>query len=223
MIFLWLDLMRAELVDLFPTALGIYQWDREKNKELKELVRELIKSRTMMPNPMTQDITHFYNVSGENFLDEDYPIIKEFNKFLDESFVDYTKEVQKLDIPGHIIPNCWVNVTKKGGWQYKHSHANCFVSGTYYLNFPYGSTGITFSSNTIEKTSPYFSVNPTEQSRYNSESLTMMPEECILFLWPSNLTHETQIQDRDARRVSISMNFVPTELDTGIYRMKISR
>ena len=58
---------------------------------------------------------------------------------------------------------------------------------------------------------------------YNSETLTMMPDEGILFLWSSNLTHETGIIEEDITRVSISMNFVPAELDTGVYRLRLSR
>jgi hypothetical protein len=51
----------------------------------------------------------------------------------------------------------------------------------------------------------------------------MMPKEGILFLWSSNLTHETEIITDDIRRVSISMNFVPSVIDTGVYRLRLSK
>ena len=78
--------MREHIAPLFSVPLGIYKWDDDKNKELKELTQKLIKPRKRLGNAMTQDICHFYNVSGENFLDEDYPLIKEFEKFLSESY-----------------------------------------------------------------------------------------------------------------------------------------
>jgi|TARA_B100000035_G_scaffold236387_1_gene204640 uncharacterized protein (TIGR02466 family) len=216
--------MRVEVVDLFPVPLGIYKWDDDKHDELKDTVRRLIKGRQIDGSPISPDIFHFWNTTGENFLDEEEPILDEFKKFLSKSYVDYTQNVYKWDVTKeHFITDCWVNVTTKGGWQYKHSHANCFVSGTYYLNFPQGSTGLSFHSPSIEKTSPYLSAMPKGPSKYNAESLTMMPEESILFLWPSNITHETKILQEDVRRVSISMNFVPSELDTGIYRLRLSR
>ena len=216
--------MRVDVADLFPTALGIYKWDHEKHMELKKLTQELIKTRKRMDNPLTEDIGHYYNVSEENLLDEDYPIIKEFSEFLSRSYVDYTQAVYNWDLTReHFISECWVNVTKQGGWQYKHSHANSFVSGTYYLNFPSTATGITFHSSSIEKSDPYLCAMPREQNKYNSESLTMTPKETILFLWPSNLTHDTKKLEADVKRVSISMNFVPSELTTGIYSIKLSK
>tara|TARA_A100001234_G_scaffold175363_1_gene156999 strand:+ start:1456 stop:2106 length:651 start_codon:yes stop_codon:yes gene_type:complete len=216
--------MREHIAPLFSVPLGIYRWDDDKNKELKELTQKLIKPRKRLGNAMTQDICHFYNVSGENFLDEDYPVIKEFEKFLSESYEDFTQNVYEWDMcREHIITDCWVNVTRKNGWQFKHSHANAFISGTYYLNFPDGSPGLTLSNSTIQKTSPYLGVNPKKMNPYNSETLTMMPDEGILFLWSSNLTHETGIIEEDITRVSISMNFVPAELDTGVYRLRLSR
>lgn len=216
--------MRLDVVDLFPTPLGVYQWDSEKHNDLKKVIRELINEKNPDTSPGINDIYHFWNNSGESLLDEQNSIIREFSTFLSDSYIDYTQNVFKYDMTTeHFITECWVNVTRKNGWQYKHSHSNCFVSGTYYLNFPPGSTGLSFSSSAVEKTAPYLTAPPKEQSKYNSSSLTMMPEESILFLWPSNLTHETKILTEDVRRVTVSMNFVPAELDTGIYHLRLSR
>jgi|TARA_B100000131_G_scaffold312220_1_gene346037 uncharacterized protein (TIGR02466 family) len=216
---------RERVIEMFPKALGVYRWDNtDGHKQLKETVREKMKTKEIDGSPVSKDIFHFWNKSGENFLDEDAPIIKDFEKFLGESYLDFMRGVQKWDVVDeYIITDCWVNVTRQGGWQYKHSHANCFISGTYYLNFPVGATGITFHAQTKEKSDPYLALNPKDICQFNSESLTMMPEEGILFLWPSQLTHECKILTTDVRRVSISMNFVPAELDTGIYRLRLSR
>ena len=97
------------------------------------------------------------------------------------------------------------------------------MSGTYYLNFPPGAQGWTVHSPGIEKNDPYLRTDPREQNMYNSETLTMMPDEGILFLWSSELTHETLTLKEDVTRVSISMNFVPSELDNGIYSIKLSK
>lgn len=216
---------REEVVEMFPKALGVYRWDdTDGHKKLKETVRDKMKTKEIDGSPVSKDIFHFWNKSGENFLDEDAPIIKDFEKFLGESYLDFMRDVNKWDVVDeYIITDCWVNVTRQGGWQYKHSHANCVISGTYYLNFPVGATGITFHAQTKEKSDPYLALNPKDICQFNSESLTMMPEEGILFLWPSQLTHECKILTTDVRRVSISMNFVPAELDTGIYRLRLSR
>lgn len=216
---------RERVIEMFPKALGVYRWDNtDGHKQLKETVREKMKTKEIDGSPVSKDIFHFWNKSGENFLDEDAPIIKDFEKFLGESYLDFMRGVQKWDVVDeYIITDCWVNVTRQGGWQYKHSHANCFISGTYYLNFPVGATGITFHAQTKEKSDPYLALNPKDICQFNSESLTMMPEEGILFLWPSQLTHECKILTTDVRRVSISMNFVSAELDTGIYRLRLSR
>ena len=103
------------------------------------------------------------------------------------------------------------------------ARAALVVSGTYYLNFPEGATGLTMHSPSIEKSDPYLRTDPREQNTYNSETLTMMPREGSLFLWSSNLTHETLTLKEDVTRVSISMNFVPSVLDNGIYGIKLSK
>ena len=82
---------------------------------------------------------------------------------------------------------------------------------------------MTVQSPAVEKNNPYLRTNPREQNMYNSETLTMMPDEGILYLWSSELTHETLILKEDVTRVSISMNFVPSELDNGIYSIKLSK
>lgn len=219
--------MREQIVPMFSTPLGIYQWDEDKTNELKDLTRQLIQKRAVEVGidgcPVSKDLLHFWNTSGNSFLNEDYPLIKEFQQFLSESYIDFTQNVYQWKMTKeHIIPECWVNVTRKGGWQYKHSHSNSFVSGTFYLNFPPGSTGLTFTHFSKEKTAPYISPNPAKPNQFNSETLTMQPNEGILFLWSSNLTHETEILKDDVRRVSISMNFVPKVIDNGVYRLSFS-
>ena len=106
--------MREHIAPLFSVPLGIYRWDDDKNKELRELTKTLIKPRKQMTNAMTEDIVHYYNVSGENFLDEDYPIIKEFQKFC----LTHTKTSHRMSMSGrmtkeHFITDCWVNVTQE--------------------------------------------------------------------------------------------------------------
>lgn len=220
--------MREQICPMFSTPLGIYRWDEDKTNELKDLTRTLITERSKEKDidgcPVCPDLFHFWNTSGRSFLKEDHPLIKEFEKFLSESYIDFTQNVYEWDMTTeHCITECWVNVTKKGGWQYKHSHSNSFVSGTFYLNFPPGCTGLTFTHFSKEKTAPYISPNPRRPNKYNTETLTMRPDEGILFLWSSNLTHETEILTEDVRRVSISMNFVPTKIDTGIYSLRLSQ
>lgn len=220
--------MREQIVPMFSTPLGIYRWNDDKLAELKDLTRELMAKRAVEHGvdgcPLSNDLLHFWNTSGNSFLKEDHPLIKEFEKFLSESYTDFTQNVYNWNVTeDHFITECWVNVQRKNGWQYKHSHSNCFVSGTFYLNFPEGSPGITFTHFSKEKTSPYLSPNPRKPNQWNSETLTMMPKEGILFLWSSNLTHETEIITDDIRRVSISMNFVPSVIDTGVYRLRLSQ
>jgi len=215
---------RVEVVSLFPKPLGIYRWEKEPHVELRSLLQELTAKRDAEHNTISPDIVHFWNNSKESLLDIDHPVVRKFEKFLSESYVDFTQDVYNWDMTkDHLITECWVNITRKGGYQFKHSHGNSFVSGTYYLNFPSGAQGLTVQSPAIEKNNPYLRTNPREQNMYNSETLTIMPDEGILYLWSSELTHETLILKEDVTRVSISMNFVPSELDNGIYSIKLSK
>ena len=215
---------RVQVVDLFPKPLGIYRWVKEDHVELRTLVQQLTSNKDAEHNALSKDIVHFWNNSRESFLDVDEPVVRKFEKFLSESYVDFTQDVYNWDMTkDHFITECWVNITRKGGFQFRHSHGNSFVSGTYYLNFPPGSQGWTVHSPSIEKSDPYLRTDPGDPTPYNSETLTMMPDEGILFLWSSELTHETLTLKEDVTRVSISMNFVPSELDNGIYSIKLSK
>ena len=51
--------------------------------------------------------------------------------------------------PNAFVTDCWVNITKKGGQQVIHTHANAFVSGTYYLHLEDGVGGIAFNNPNI--------------------------------------------------------------------------
>ena len=77
---------REEVVEMFPKALGVYRWDdTDGHKKLKETVRDKMKTKEIDGSPVSKDIFHFWNKSGENFLDEDVPIIKDFEKFLSDN------------------------------------------------------------------------------------------------------------------------------------------
>ena len=121
---------RVEVVSLFPKPLGIYRWEKELHVELRSLVQELTAKRDAEHNTISPDIVHFWNNSKESFLDVDHPVIRKFEKFLSESYVDFTQDVYNWDMTkDHFITECWVNITRKGGYQFKHSHGNSFVSG----------------------------------------------------------------------------------------------
>ena len=105
------------------------------------------------------------------------------------------------------ICNMWVNINSYKDYNAEHSHAQCILSGVYYVKIPGPSGGIRFIHPGGDMMGCNWSdVEKSDSNHYNSEHWTFDPKENILFLFPSWLKHNVLPHLGKEERVSISFN-----------------
>lgn len=217
---------RSYVESIFATPIAYYKFPEDKHNELKEVTRNALSKLSPVTSRWPgahEKLYHFYQKPAEHFLDDNSePIIKEFEEFLKSSYKDFVVDIwQKNADPNCFITDCWVNVTKAQGEQCMHTHANSFISGTYYLNTPKGSGNLIFTAPDTSPNKPYIDFDPAVINIFNQTDYSADISEGNLILWPSHLIHQTTPTTGDASRTSISMNFMPKTLTCGAYNYKI--
>ena len=188
-------MVNAELVEpIFPLPLAYYKYPDDKHKELLDATRQAIKKvQPGFAEGKAGALTHFYQHQKEHLLyDNEDEIFQHFHDWLEECYADYVTNVQGWKMTDKtFITDCWVNVTKEGGNQVLHSHANAFVSGTYYLRMEDGSGQIMYINPCAMANRPYFGFDNCKATPYNEAQHFGNCQEQYLILWPSNLSHMT--------------------------------
>ncbi len=97
------------------------------------------------------------------------------------------------------IDSLWVNLLKAGGQHSGHIHPHSIVSGTLYVEVPYGSGAIRFEDPRL----PLMMAAPTRPDTF----VTVDPRPGLLLMWESWLRHEVLASTGRGERLSISFNF----------------
>jgi uncharacterized protein (TIGR02466 family) len=129
--------------------------------------------------------------------------LKKLKIFILKSVNDYFTEIyapkNKVKL---YITQSWCNFTKKGEYHHKHSHANSFISGVYYVNANKDSDKIYFHKEEKDK----LKVLTENYNICNSSSWWLPVETGLLILFPSYLAHSVDtVTDKDTR-ISLSFN-----------------
>ena len=122
---------------------------------------------------------------------------------------------------GWSIKEMWVNVLETGGLQALHNHANSFVSGVVYLTPTHpgsqtvfmksaGGTDFVFKNDHAD-----IAPGPFNADRWVSPAPA--PGDMVLF--PSYLMHAVPPNEGE-RRITMSFNAIPGELDSWGYKVK---
>jgi uncharacterized protein (TIGR02466 family) len=97
----------------------------------------------------------------------------------------------------------WINEMTSGTYHQKHSHFGKIVSGTFYVDMPVNSAGITYYNPMV--ISRYELDNKT-YSNFNSSSWTLNPKEGEVYFWESNISHEVRQAEFKGIRRSIAFD-----------------
>jgi len=122
-----------------------------------------------------------------------------------------------------MLKEMWVNVLDTGGRQAMHNHANSFISGVVYL------TPTHPGSQTVFMKSPggsefmfrndHQGMTPNQFSADKWISPAPAPGDMVLF--PSYLMHAVP-PNQGERRITLSFNAIPTQLDSWGYTIRFS-
>ena len=112
-----------------------------------------------------------------------------------------------------------MNVCKQGSLQPTHSHANSFVSGTYFVNFEPGKHAPLVFLNMKDLPQQFLEVRGNAMKKI----AVVKHEEGTLLLWQSHVLHGYE-ENRKDNRITISFNVMPTTiLSDGDYGFRVSR
>jgi hypothetical protein len=203
--------------EIFPTAIGKYSYT--DHAKLKPIIQNIMDTTNEVRE--IKDAKHYFEYTG-SFLDD--PLLDDFKKFLESSVNDYANNLLKLNTK-MFVSLSWINQTHKNCLMSKHNHCNSYFSGTYYLNYNKEIHEPIVFSKEMEYSaqSPYLGITPVEYNNFNAPGYKVNElAEGTLLIWPSHLLHGHGPNLGD-NRISISMNFLPTHLNNGIYSFKISR
>jgi uncharacterized protein (TIGR02466 family) len=104
------------------------------------------------------------------------------------------------------MSDCWVNIMPPMASHSLHLHPLSFLSGTYYVNTPFGCPGLKFEDPRLSR----FMAAPPRKAGLQPRNLTHVIYPAIagnVILFESWLRHEVVANQADAERISISFNF----------------
>ena len=212
---------------LFPVPIAKTQYEPKKHVEFKKTVLDFIKDNKELETDgiISPELKHFFNSSEQEKGFFDYIPDQDFKNFLEESAFDFVSGVMGRDVEQMMITDCWINTCYKNGFQRYHSHANSYVSATYYVNYiPSIHSALAFSNPFLNvHVEPFMELNTIESTEFNQKDIVCdFIEEGDLVLWTSHLDHGYDINIGNGR-VSISMNFVPSKFKSGPYSFSIQK
>jgi len=183
-----------DVLHLFPTAVGIFQFERNFSK--KEL--EFIKKQEVTKNVGNTTSTN------RNILDSKE--LKFIKKFIEKSVQIYLAEIYnpKQNVSLRLTQS-WSNYSTKNQWHHKHKHPNSFVSGVLYIQGEKDKDKIYFHKSNI----CHMRTLPKEWNTFNSESWWVEAYTGRLLIFPSELEHSVENVETEETRISLSFNTFP--------------
>ena len=130
---------------------------------------------------------------------------KEFKEFA-ELVISTSKDILnelKYDVEDIVISDMWATVLKSAEHHPAHTHSNNFLSGTYYLHSDKGA-GIVFHD--PRPAADVIVPRKQETTKYNSSILSYDSKQNRAIIFPAWLTHWTQQNKSNNKRISIAWN-----------------
>ena len=225
--------LNPELIEFFPEVVGVYNYDEEKHKILKNICDD-VKNKIgkdnaeYTVNKMDSALTHYYNASN-SYLFDHTPEFKEFEEWLIECGQHFMTKVHNYVIEDDnelLITDAWMNVAGERASQIQHNHHNSIISGTYYVNKEeWVHEGLEFYKKRTES-HPFIAHlrDYGNETKYTRAIEMIDVKEGSLLLWASHLYHGYRgVLNIWPNRTTISMNFLPRRIDNGKYAFTIDK
>ena len=184
---------KVMIKNLFPIPLGIYDLSSYPNKGL---LLSLINSFSTSSYESIINGESSYN-KNSNILNS--PKLSDLKSNIQKCVNDYCS---KIGIKECYITNSWFNILEKGGKTTKHYHGYSAVSAAYYVLLKDNSCNLTFTFPNLHFKMNFQKSVPTD---YNRDQITIPIKQDHLYLFPSSLEHETEI-NKEKSRIVVSFN-----------------
>ena len=129
----------------------------------------------------------------------------------DEISIRTNKVANELKYPSLELANWWANINPKGSHNVSHSHTLSLLSGVFYIKTPSDCGKLNFfrcNSELFELYQDSNHVAPDTFNPLNSLTHSIEPTPNTLYIFPSYLLHDVDMNNNDEDRISISFNFI---------------
>jgi len=143
--------------------------------------------------------TNNFTSKNKFVLDDDS--LKELKDWILKYVNIYCKELMKFIETEFYITQSWVNYSNFKQSHHRHKHPNSLVSGVFYLDD--GDSPIVFYNSSVRFP---IDVNKSSFNIYNGDSYRYKTKKNQLILFPSQLIHDVEPQNKNKIRMSLSFN-----------------
>lgn len=212
--------MKRYDVELFSTPLIVIKLNPEHQKDIENQYLEKVyshKKETEGTKKISLDAhqsnytsdtngyTSFY--TGSLLHNEEFVPLQ---KYLDSAIKLSLKEKENTDKFDLQWMDFWYTIYGTGENVEEHFHPNCIISGVYYLKCPEKCGDIIFLDNNYNYKNYCVNISPLKTFTY-PRSFNVTPEEGMILLFPSWLTHKTEYNQSEKDRIMFAFNLVPTK------------
>ena len=180
-----------------------------------EAVKDFFYKEVAGGRSMESALQHFH--SGENVFSV-YPGLKELQLRIEQAGKFVYQDLLNHRVDGGMsIITAWFNICQPGGSQAAHSHANCLLSGTFYLHADEASTINFYHPLGASSMHPELFDEPdqrenTFQLNFHKQQVAVPVKAGDCLFWPSQLRHGYH-NNQTPDRLSLSFNMMPSKLN----------
>ncbi|MBI3453671.1 MAG: hypothetical protein HY057_12750, partial [Rhodospirillales bacterium] len=162
-------------ITVFPTVIsvGLFPAAATLNPALEKRIGELL-AETRLSKTQTVDRLHE--------MPEFAPLVEFFRAQIAARFEKFAFKPVEF-----FLTSCWANVQERGDALKYHTHANSYLSGTYYVRAPKGCGALEFLD--PRATGYQFDIEVREMNLLNADAFSLAPRPGMLVLFPSSLVH----------------------------------
>lgn len=180
-----------QIHNLFPVALGIFDFNRDLNEQELEFIKNLDTHANMG------------NTTSNNRGVLDSEELSDIKAFVEVSIKEYLATiVSPMNDTSLRITQSWCNYTEPGQFHHKHAHPNSFLSGVFYPQANETDKIYFHKDGWQQLQTPTKEFNP-----WNSTSWWMPATTGKMYIFPSGLTHHVETENTDANKTRISLSF----------------
>ena len=220
--------IKGNILNINPEPIGVYQIENEIHQKFKKLLNSVWnKANSSFRQERDSGTRHICNQSGQNLF-RDFTELAGIESVLKQIVLDYIEKIGNTceDI---LFNSSWINKSEKGTVLSDHSHANSLISANYFVNYDEEKhTALSFANDRHDR---WHTIKPLPALRmkaapklnmYNAPRITPTVKEGFVLVWRSNVVHGYEKPNLEGGRMTLSLNAMPTIVDSGLYKFEVS-
>ena len=185
------------LQDIFKTSI----WNTSLNLDLNSLNLEIKK---IIKKDKGREISNEGGYQSNNIEYKKYTQLFFLSKIIEVNVKEYKKSLGLKE--NFVLDNMWINVNKYKDFNISHTHANCSISGVFYIKCPKESGDIVFENINLNIMEYFWEPNTDKYTVNTSSKWNITPQENLLLLFPAYLNHYVRPNMNKEERISLSFN-----------------